>query len=91
HAGRDATATVHLVWAEDTLVLEVVDDGGTTPAAEDAVSTLHGLPGLRERARAVGGRLEAGPADPQGFRVTATLPLAGSHGNGPLEPFDERA
>lgn len=79
HAGRDATATVHMIWAEDTLVLEVVDDGGTARATDDALSTLHGLPGLRERARAVGGHLEARPAEPSGFRVTATLPLAGSH------------
>jgi signal transduction histidine kinase len=84
HAGRDATATVHLVWAEDNLVLEVVDDGGTSHATGDVPSTQHGLPGLRERARAVGGHLEAGPTQPRGFRVTATLPLSGSAVTEPL-------
>jgi signal transduction histidine kinase len=78
HAGRGATATVHLTWTEESLHLEVVDDGGATTTTGDALSTLHGLAGLRERARAVGGRLEAGPVTPRGFRVVATLPVAGS-------------
>ena len=89
HAGRDATATVHLVWAADSLVLEVVDDGGSSLAAGDVLSTHHGLPGLRERARAVGGHLEAGPTEPQGFRVTATLPLSAAASTDPVDPSDE--
>ncbi len=77
HAGRDATATVHVTWAPDSLILEVADDGGASTFPSGELSTLHGLPGLRERARAVGGHLEAGPAG-AGFRVAATLPLSGS-------------
>ena len=36
-----------------------------------------GIPGMRERARALGGSLEAGPRPGGGFRVQATLPVAG--------------
>jgi signal transduction histidine kinase len=37
----------------------------------------HGIPGMRERAEALGGSLSAGPASDGGFLVTASLP-AGS-------------
>jgi signal transduction histidine kinase len=36
-----------------------------------------GIPGMRERARALGGSLEAGPRPGGGFRVQASLPVAG--------------
>jgi signal transduction histidine kinase len=36
----------------------------------------HGIVGMRERAAAFGGRLEAGPVPDGGFRVTAFLPVA---------------
>ncbi|MBL0804196.1 sensor histidine kinase, partial [Streptomyces albidoflavus] len=35
-----------------------------------------GITGMRERARALGGDLTAGPAPGGGFTVRATLPLA---------------
>ena len=35
-----------------------------------------GILGMRERARALGGSLEAGPRPGGGFRVQATLPVA---------------
>lgn len=76
HGGRNARAVVTLVWSTAALTLDVVDDGGTTAAKNADLSTEHGLPGLRERARAVGGHLEAGPDPSGGFRVSATLPIA---------------
>jgi signal transduction histidine kinase len=39
----------------------------------------HGLIGMRERATLFGGELAAGPQG-SGFRVRATLPMAGRHG-----------
>jgi signal transduction histidine kinase len=37
--------------------------------------TGHGLVGMRERVRLVGGSLDTGPLPDGGFRVTAQLPL----------------
>jgi signal transduction histidine kinase len=49
----------------------------------------HGLVGMRERATAAGGTLQAGPAPCGGFKVTATLPFGRidepAH---PVEPAD---
>ncbi len=47
---------------------------GTLVPAEGA---RHGLVGMRERAAAFGGTLEAGPVAGGGFRVSAFLPLPG--------------
>jgi signal transduction histidine kinase len=69
HAGPTA-ARVRLEYAEDELVVSVDDDGGT--AAAEA-GTGFGLLGMAERAKALGGRFEAGPRG-RGFAVTARLP-----------------
>ena len=56
-----------------SLVVDVTDSG---PAREsEQALDGHGLIGMRERVRACGGDLEAGPALDGGFRVTARLPL----------------
>jgi signal transduction histidine kinase len=64
-----------------------VDEGlesasGRQPADSDRRSRRsgrsgQGLIGMRERARALGGSLEAGPRPGGGFRVRASLPVAG--------------
>ena len=63
-----ASVQVRLV-VDDAVVLEVADDG---PGADDVVEG-YGLRGMRERARSVGGTLDAGPG-PTGFRVRLELP-----------------
>ena len=71
---REATISIH--YDPDAVVVEIDDDGrGSTNGAPTAADG-HGLSGMRERAAALGGRLEAGPApDPGGgFRVRAWLP-----------------
>ncbi|MEU4513621.1 sensor histidine kinase [Nonomuraea wenchangensis] len=77
HAGTHAPARVELTLVQDQLCVQVSNDvaeeGG---AADPALSTGHGLIGLRERAAAVGGTLEAGPLPSGGFRVRALLPVA---------------
>lgn len=76
HSGRDdVTVCVRVYEGEGALRVDVTDDGtgaGTgTPG--------FGLVGMRERARSVGGTLDAGPCRAGGYEVTAVLPL-GSEG-----------
>jgi signal transduction histidine kinase len=73
-----ATATVRITHSPDELDIEVRDDG-RTPATNGASPwTGSGIAGMRERADALGGRLQAGPRPGGGFAVTAHLPLGGS-------------
>lgn len=73
HAGPGASARVTLTSERDDLVIEVTDDG-TTPV--DAPPG-RGLIGMRERVDAVGGALDAGPAE-RGWRIRARLPWEGA-------------
>ncbi|MFF7529241.1 sensor histidine kinase [Streptomyces bobili] len=67
-------ARVHLDQAGGALRLRIDDDG---PAVgTDAGGSGNGLAGMRERAAALGGTIEAGPKDDGGFRVLAVLPTA---------------
>jgi signal transduction histidine kinase len=75
HAGG-ATATVHVTYGADDLIVEI-DDDGRGPAAPNATGGGKGILGMRERAAALGGELEAGPRQEGGFHVKATLPLDG--------------
>jgi signal transduction histidine kinase len=74
HAGRVA-ATVCLRQDGGYLYVDVVNDGGTTPAAFSD-GTGAGLAGMRERVAALGGTLDAGPRTCGGFAVHARLPVA---------------
>jgi signal transduction histidine kinase len=82
HAGPGARAEVRLGTDRRGVVLEVLDDGrgaavlaGPDPA--DAGARGHGIVGMRERARLLGGTLDAGPRPGGGFRVVAHLPTGG--------------
>ncbi|MCO1654959.1 ATP-binding protein [Pseudonocardia humida] len=74
---RGARASVTVTYRPTALVLEVVDSGGTGgPVAGGG----HGLAGMRERATAHGGRLDAGPTADGGFAVLAELPVPAGPG-----------
>jgi signal transduction histidine kinase len=73
HAGA-SVARVRIAHAGDGLDIEVTDDGTGGAAGADG----HGLRGMSERAAALGGRLNAGPADQGGWRVSAHLPFGGA-------------
>jgi signal transduction histidine kinase len=80
HAGP-ASATVRVAYGERDLTVQVDDDGrGPAGAAPAGGGTGNGIRGMRERAAALGGQLEAGPRPEGGFRVLARLPLDGGDG-----------
>jgi signal transduction histidine kinase len=75
HAGA-SRATVSIGYEPDAIVVQVDDDGRGRSNDAATVAEGYGLVGMRERAGAVGGRFEAGPAPypSRGFRVRAWLP-----------------
>lgn len=82
--GAAHTVWITLQWQEQEVVLHVWDDGQglktrqTSQLAGDngiPDSGHHGLQGMRERATASGGKLEAGPRTEGGFAVTMRIPF----------------
>jgi signal transduction histidine kinase len=82
HSGGRA-ASVLLRYGDGDLMIEVADDGrghagGSRLAARSgnghAAGSGNGLAGMGERARALGGTVDAGPRPGGGFRVLARLP-----------------
>jgi signal transduction histidine kinase len=76
---RACSVTVHLGYDTDALVVRVHDDGRGEATTGDHRGAFNGSPGyglvgMRERAAALGGTLEAGPAPQGGFCVSARLP-----------------
>ncbi|MEV0726447.1 ATP-binding protein [Micromonospora purpureochromogenes] len=70
-----AAVAVRLRYDPDGVTIEV-RDGGTETSPPPEPSAGLGLPGLRERAEAVGGTLTAGPRPDGGWSVRAELPAA---------------
>jgi len=86
HAGA-GTATVELTYGPDQLTVQVDDDGHGAdtsgsrrgaPVPDDDDGGGNGIPGMRERAVALGGTFDAGPRSGGGFRVRARIPLPGT-------------
>ncbi|WP_141704013.1 sensor histidine kinase [Planobispora rosea] len=73
HASSGARAQVRVRCSSDAVTVDVTDDGHA--AAARPPSPGHGILGMRERAAAYGGVLEAGPLPGRGWRVHATLNL----------------
>jgi signal transduction histidine kinase len=71
HAGP-ASARVTVRYADDELVLDIVDDG---EGAVNGDGGGHGLIGMRERAAMFGGELAAGERSEGGYAVRARLPI----------------
>jgi signal transduction histidine kinase len=82
HAGAGA-ATVELTYGPGELTVQVDDDGdgpsasgaGREVPALDGEGGGNGIPGMRERAVALGGTFDAGPRSGGGFRVRARIPV----------------
>jgi signal transduction histidine kinase len=73
HAGR-AQAWVLLRYGNETLELEIADDG-LGPPPDGAPTAGRGLFGMRERVALYGGSLETGERPEGGFLVRAKIPL----------------
>lgn len=72
HAGSDARTKVTVLARDQTVDIEVTDDGqGSAPSPQAG----HGLIGMKERARLLGGTLVAAPRPAGGFSVVAKLPI----------------
>jgi signal transduction histidine kinase len=69
HSGGGG-ATVRLCYDTEALTIEVDDDGRAVGSPRPG----NGIAGMTERARALGGTLDAGPRPGGGFRVLARLP-----------------
>jgi len=81
HGGAGARATVRLRFQPGEVLVDIDDDGaGAPPAPRPASGSAPataggGLVGMRERARAYGGDVQAGPREPSGWKVSARLLL----------------
>lgn len=71
HAQRATRIDIRVVTSPDDVELTIVDDG---EHAGGSGHTGFGLVGMTERAKLLGGSLEAGAVDPRGWQVRATLP-----------------
>lgn len=72
HAGRGARVEVVVAYVKGALHLEIGDEGRGSGLGD---GLGHGLRGMGERVRLLGGRLDAGPRPGGGFRVRAELPI----------------
>lgn len=71
HAGPDATVALAIGYDAEEVTVRVTDTGLGTSTVDGEGA---GIPGMRERAAALGGRLTAGPGPAGGFEVAAVLP-----------------
>jgi signal transduction histidine kinase len=74
HAG-DTETRIEVRHTPQTLRLSVTNRRGTTDRAPELPSGGHGLLGIAERIRLLGGELTARPARDGGFEVLAQVPL----------------
>jgi signal transduction histidine kinase len=81
HAQASAV-TVSVRRIPGATTVEVTDDGTTAAQAPTGERLGNGVRGMRERAAALGGRLDAGPRDDGGWRVHALLPMSAPASNG---------
>lgn len=83
--GAAQTVWITVQWQEASIVVEARDDGVSTNVTQpdtlirnemsNGADGHHGLQGMRERATALGGGVEAGPDESGGFKVRLQLPF----------------
>jgi signal transduction histidine kinase len=76
HGGPHAQAEVALRYNDESLLVEVTDDGRGAAASKEANGERgQGLLGMRERIALLEGTLNAGPRRGGGYRVAANIPI----------------
>lgn len=86
----DASATVTIRHLSGRLHIEVINDGvRSNPPFNDGAGS--GIVGMRERATALGGTLQAGPLPHGGFVVRAELPTETSPNESGTPPSDSES
>ncbi len=90
HAGATASATVHISYETDVLVVEVTDDGRGAATSLSGVGTGNGLIGMRERVEIYGGQFTSGPRRGGGYAVRATLPIVSNSTRAVAPPVEQR-
>jgi signal transduction histidine kinase len=81
HARASAT-TVSVRRVPGAITVDVTDDGAAVVQEITGETLGNGVRGMRERAAALGGSLQAGPDDGGGWRVHAWLPMSPLASNG---------
>jgi signal transduction histidine kinase len=76
HSGQ-TSSSVHVTCNQQDLTLRIDNEVGSE-ASRDGIGPGQGILGMKERATALGGVVEAGPRSDGGFRVFARLPLDGN-------------
>ncbi|HEY0737374.1 MAG TPA: histidine kinase [Herpetosiphonaceae bacterium] len=76
HSGQ-TSSSVYVTCNEQELTLRIDNEVGSE-AGRDGTGPGQGILGMKERATALGGLVEAGPRSDGGFRVFARLPLDAS-------------
>ncbi|MEU3307010.1 histidine kinase [Nocardiopsis sp. NPDC006832] len=74
HARGASRVDIDVRADTDAMTLRVVDDGRGGARGSGPAGGGHGLVGMGERARVLGGELSAGPSG-QGWMVSATIPI----------------
>ena len=78
HASGASNTHVSVRRVPGAVTIEVTDDGTMAAVTADGARASNGIRGMRERAAALGGSLDAAPIDTRGWRVRATLPVGGA-------------
>jgi signal transduction histidine kinase len=76
YGGEGSRPCLRLVWEDHRLLIEIDNEIGPAVRQGEALGWGHGLDGLREKARAVGGDLQAATHRANCWRLSATLPVA---------------
>ena len=91
HAGVSASATVHITYEPEAIVIDVSDDGRGAVSSLAATGAGHGLIGMRERVEIYGGELTSGPRTGGGYVIHAVLPVVNEAAHAPDPHVAERA